>query len=346
MTMAEPALGPTKLPVRLRDVPHNQLSIQTLADVFSRSGYFADTRDAAQAMVKILFGQELGIPPVTAVMGIHVINGKPTISAHLLASCVRASKRYDYQVRRLDNEACVLEFFDRGQPAGQSAFTMEDATAADATTGPNKVTWRKFPRNMLFARALSNGARWYCPDVGSGGGPVYIPEELGASVDGEGNVIDLPFVPTRERDVGDLARPVQDDAEVEAALGEWIIVAKEADALKIEHKKLPALSPASKIRRWTAALKDKLEQTRAVGIPTETERAAPRDLATGEVLEDGDETPWQRNRRLVKRAQELGLTGIPVLGVRTVQDAIAEANDALAARIENAELDARFSEEA
>ncbi|RDT44717.1 hypothetical protein DXF87_27490, partial [Enterobacter roggenkampii] len=35
----------------------------------------------------------------------------------------------------------------------------------------------KFPKNMLFARAMSNGVKWFTPDVFSG--PVYTPEELG-----------------------------------------------------------------------------------------------------------------------------------------------------------------------
>ena len=54
----------------------------------------------------------------------------------------------------------------------------------------------KFARNMLFARAISNGARWYCPDLFSGN-PVYVPEELGAIVDGEGNVIAAATQPTQ-----------------------------------------------------------------------------------------------------------------------------------------------------
>jgi hypothetical protein len=29
---------------------------------------------------------------------------------------------------------------------------------------------------MLFARAISNGVKWYCPDIFSG--PVYVPEEM------------------------------------------------------------------------------------------------------------------------------------------------------------------------
>ncbi|KAF5276407.1 hypothetical protein FQR65_LT16339 [Abscondita terminalis] len=34
---------------------------------------------------------------------------------------------------------------------------------------------------MLFARAISNGVKWYCPDVFSG--PVYTPEELSMTID-------------------------------------------------------------------------------------------------------------------------------------------------------------------
>lgn len=46
---------------------------------------------------------------------------------------------------------------------------------------------------MLFARAISNGAKWYCPDLS--GGPLYTPDELGAQVDGEtGEVIDAPRI--------------------------------------------------------------------------------------------------------------------------------------------------------
>lgn len=37
---------------------------------------------------------------------------------------------------------------------------------------------QKFPRNMLFARALSNGVRWFCPDVFYGNS-VYVEGEIG-----------------------------------------------------------------------------------------------------------------------------------------------------------------------
>jgi hypothetical protein len=47
---------------------------------------------------------------------------------------------------------------------------------------------------MYFSRALSNGAKWYCPDLSNG--PLYTPDELGLTVDGEtGEVINPPQTP-------------------------------------------------------------------------------------------------------------------------------------------------------
>ena len=53
---------------------------------------------------------------------------------------------------------------------GNSTFTIDDAKKA----GTKNVD--KFPKNMLFARAMSNGVRWYTPDIFNGS--VYTPEEL------------------------------------------------------------------------------------------------------------------------------------------------------------------------
>jgi hypothetical protein len=39
----------------------------------------------------------------------------------------------------------------------------------------NKDNWKNYPMNMYFARALANGAKWFCPDAISG---FYIVEEL------------------------------------------------------------------------------------------------------------------------------------------------------------------------
>lgn len=155
----------------------NDMDIQTLGDVLAKSGFFQDTRQAAQAIVKVLAGQELGFGPVASMTGINIIKGRVTISANLMAAAVKRAGKYNYRVIEMSDEACELEFFEAGQSVGTSRFTTDDAQRA-GLTGEN---WRKYPKNMLFARAMSNGAKWFAPDVF--GGSMYTPEELGDESD-------------------------------------------------------------------------------------------------------------------------------------------------------------------
>ena len=102
--------------------------------------------------------------------GIHIIQGKPTIGAGLIASRVKGSGKYDYKVIEASEKVCSIDFYQGKEKIGNSTFTIEDAKKA-LTKNIDK-----FPKNMLFARAISNGVKWYCPDVFSG--PVYVPEEM------------------------------------------------------------------------------------------------------------------------------------------------------------------------
>jgi hypothetical protein len=144
-----------------------------LGEIFYKSGYFSDIKSASQAVVKILRGQELGLPPVTSLEQVYVINGKTALGASLIASKIKASGKYDYKIKRLDDTGCELVFIENGKEIGTSSFTFEDAKKAGLV---GRDTWQKYPRNLYFARALSNGAKWYCPDVFMG--PIYVPEEL------------------------------------------------------------------------------------------------------------------------------------------------------------------------
>jgi len=85
-----------------------------------------------------------------------------------------------------------VEFFELGdgkrESLGMSTFTKADLERAESggmtAPGATKNMRSRFPRNLMFARAMSNGVRWYCPDVFLGSA-VYVPEELGAEVDEE-----------------------------------------------------------------------------------------------------------------------------------------------------------------
>lgn len=178
--------------VKASDVNVDEL--KRLGMMLATSGYFetAQNRDVAvaQMCVKVMAGRELGFGPFASVNGIHVIKGKPAVSANLMAAAVKANPRYDYRVRKMDNDSVAIEFFEieNGKRAslGMSEFTRQDAKAAGTQN------MERYGRNMMFARAMSNGVKWFCPDVFDGN-LVYVPEELGAEVDGDGNVIDVDY---------------------------------------------------------------------------------------------------------------------------------------------------------
>jgi hypothetical protein len=148
----------------------NTTDMMNVSKAFYESGMFTDIKSIAQAMVKISAGAEIGIPPFAAMTGIHIIQGKPTIGAGLIASRVKGSGKYDYKVIEASEKVCSIDFFQGANKIGNSTFTIDDAKKA-LTKNIDK-----FPKNMLFARAISNGVKWYCPDIFSG--PVYVPEEM------------------------------------------------------------------------------------------------------------------------------------------------------------------------
>lgn len=170
-------------------VPHNFDELQLIAKAMASSKYFQDTNQEAQALVKVLAGREMGLGPFASMTGIHIIQGRPALGANLIASLIKNDPRYNYKVVKLDNTACSIDFYENGEMIGNSTFTLEDARKAQTKN------LDKFPKNMLFARAISNGAKWYTPGI-FGGSPVYTPEELGANTDEDGNIIEGQFVET------------------------------------------------------------------------------------------------------------------------------------------------------
>ncbi len=163
------------------------MDLPTLGQVLVSSGFFKDTRDQAQAIVKVLAGGELGFGPIASMQGIYIVEGKISLSAQLIASAIQKSGKYRYRVKAWTEDGCRIAFFEGAELLGEFAFDMEDAKRANlAGKGP----WRSYPKAMLWARAMSGGARAFCPEVFNGA--IYTPEELGAEVDEEGRVLHPP----------------------------------------------------------------------------------------------------------------------------------------------------------
>jgi hypothetical protein len=164
----------------------------TIGETFFKSGMFSDIKSAQQAVVKIMAGAEMGISPFAAMSGIHIIQGKPTIGAGLMAARVKGFGKYDYRVLEHTDKVCSIEFGTKVpgsdiKSLGISTFTIEDARKA----GTKNLD--KFPKNMLFARAMSNGVKWYTPDIYEN--PVYVPEEMEqVTEDTTAHVVETPSV--------------------------------------------------------------------------------------------------------------------------------------------------------
>jgi hypothetical protein len=126
---------------------------------------------------------------------IHIIQGKATMGANLMAAKVKGSGKYDYRIIKLDNVVCTIAFKQNAsvgalghgwEDLGEFTYSIEDAKRAGLVKSGS--SWEKYPQNMLFARAISSGVRIYCPDVFNGN-LVYVPEELGAQVDEDGEPV-------------------------------------------------------------------------------------------------------------------------------------------------------------
>lgn len=170
-------------------------TMQRTAKAMVASGYFKDANDVAQAVVKVMAGAELGISPFAAMSGIHIVQGKPTLSSNMIATLVKNDPRYDYRVKVCDEKVATLTWYENGAEVGESTFTMQEAARAKnwnskkQTFEPlsSKAVWQSYPSDMLFARALTRGARRYAPGI-FGGAPVYTPEEVGADDNGDGTI--------------------------------------------------------------------------------------------------------------------------------------------------------------
>lgn len=148
--------------------------INELGKIAYESKLFKNLDNEAQAVIKMLKGMELGLPPIASLEGINIIDGKVALSANLIASRIKQSSKYNFKTIKKTKDGAVIEFYENGQKAGESSFGIEEAKRAGIMD-----SWgvQKYPGDTFWARALTRGARTYCPDVFQGGS-IYVAEEL------------------------------------------------------------------------------------------------------------------------------------------------------------------------
>lgn len=123
-----------------------------------------------EIFVVIMAGQEYGWGPAASMSNLNLMDGRPELSADAQARFIKAGGKYEYRITEHTDEACEITVLaaPTGEIIGVERFTMDDAKrmGIKMTTQRGQPTnWAKVPRNMLFARCISNVCAFHCPDA-------------------------------------------------------------------------------------------------------------------------------------------------------------------------------------
>lgn len=111
----------------------------------------------------ILYGREVGLPPMTALSQIHVVEGRPGMSAEAMRALVLAAG-HEIEFDETTGAVCRL----RGRRRFSETWTVVEWTidhARQAGLLRRGSAWESYPRDMLIARATTALCRMLFPDV-------------------------------------------------------------------------------------------------------------------------------------------------------------------------------------
>lgn len=140
---------------------------------------FQDTKALCEALMKEKHYENLGSAGIFAVVeaakalgidprialggGMYFVKGKVELSSRMMAALIRARKHSITRDTKSDDTICILhgKRSDTGDCWTES-FSIKEAEKAGLM---RSIPWQNFPRDMLYARALSRLARQLFPDV-------------------------------------------------------------------------------------------------------------------------------------------------------------------------------------
>lgn len=232
-----------------------------------------------QALAIMAKGAELGVPPMAALAGLHMVEGKVFVSAELMLA-VAIGRGVRAQWLHTDGSRARVRLHRRGFEPFELEWTIQQAKAANLA---GKQNWQRYPDAMLRARCLSAALRAFCPDVTAG---VYSEDEM-EDVVGNGAPA-APPVRTLDEVVAAARQEARAREQATASecdrLVESIGAAEDADGL--EAVRAAAQSAKARLSREEKvrikhALEGAAERVRALAEP----RVA-HDPTTGEVADE------------------------------------------------------------
>lgn len=120
---------------------------------------------AADILIAVQMGIELGLKPIQSLQNIAVINGKPCIYGDVLMSLTKIHPEFEDIKEHFDEklQAAVCEVKRRGQTLHIAIFSIEDAKKAGLWNKPGP--WTQYPKRMLQMRARGFALRDTFPDA-------------------------------------------------------------------------------------------------------------------------------------------------------------------------------------
>lgn len=152
-------------------VVHGVSDLAQMAETFAKSGLFG-IKTIEQGIALMLIAQAEGLHPAVAARDYDIIQGRPALKARAMLS-------------RFQSSGGKLEWIERSDTAAEAQFSHPcspkpisvrwDMERAKLAGLGGKENWRKFPRQMLSARVISEGVAACYPMATSG---LYVPEEV------------------------------------------------------------------------------------------------------------------------------------------------------------------------
>lgn len=152
--------------VAIRAVPaeHEIMVFNTMAEQAVASKMYRGIGEKAGVMMIMLSARELGIPPMQALNGgLNIINGKVEISARMMSALIRKAG-HQISIKLSSATECIL-VGTRGDTNEVQSASFSIAEAQLAGLIKRDGGWVKWPKDMLFARALSRLSRQLFSDV-------------------------------------------------------------------------------------------------------------------------------------------------------------------------------------
>lgn len=150
-------------------VVYSMSDMERLATAIAKSKLFGmQTQEQALALMAI--AQAEGLHPAIAARDYHIVQGRPTLKADaMLARFQAAGGKVEWH--SYTDECCDATL---SHPSGGTVRIIWDMERVKQAEIKNSDMYRKYPRNMLRARVISEGIRTVYPGVVVG---TYTPEE-------------------------------------------------------------------------------------------------------------------------------------------------------------------------